>query len=389
VQRNHGCTLFFSGGTNTERIARIQDLVGLAHALYPPNLAESWDNVGLQAGDPAAPLDRVLVCLDPSEQAIEAARTIGAQAVLAHHPLIFQPLRQLTPATETGRILLRAAREGIAVLCAHTNLDRAPGGLNDWLAQRLGLPETVPLGGSDEDLVKLAVFVPAGYEDTVAEALFQGGAGKIGRYDRCSFRAEGTGTFRPAAGTDPFIGRPGVDERVREIRLETIVPRERLPRVIERMLKAHPYEEVAYDLFPLANRRPGIGLGRIGRLAAPTTLDVFAAEVKRALAVSHLRVVGNPAARVGKVALCGGSGASLLPEAVRQGADVLVTGDLKYHEARNAESQGICLIDAGHFATERIAIEGLAAALGRAAQERGLAIAFISMEGEQEPFRVL
>jgi dinuclear metal center YbgI/SA1388 family protein len=371
-----------------ERTARIQDLVGLVHALYPPALAEEWDNVGLQVGDPAAGLSRALVCLDPSEKALEAALAAGAQALVAHHPLILRPLRSLTPGDETGRVALRALREGVAVIAAHTNLDRAQGGLNDWLAARLGVLDARPLAAGGE-LLKLVVFVPAGYEGEVADALFAAGAGQVGRYGRCSFRTGGTGTFCPGPGTTPFLGQEGESASAAEVRLETVLPREAAGRVVEKMLKTHPYEEVAYDLIPLANRRSDVGLGRIGRLERPVALAEFAKRVKSVLGAPFLRLVGDPMRPVVKIAVCGGSGASLIAEAARQGADLLVTGDVKYHEARSAESQQVALIDAGHFATERLMVTGLAAALRREAARRGLPIEFTEMEGEADPFRVV
>ncbi|MEJ2200091.1 MAG: Nif3-like dinuclear metal center hexameric protein [Desulfuromonadaceae bacterium] len=371
-------------------MVRIQDLVGLIHALYPPALAEEWDNVGLQVGDPLAVVERLMVCLDATEQTLEAACVAGAQALVSHHPLIFRPLKSLVPGDETGRILFRAVREGMAVISVHTNLDRAADGLNDWLAQRLEVQDPQILAADQPgDLLKLVVFVPAGYENRVAEALYQGGAGRIGRYDRCSFRTDGTGSFRAGSGAQPFLGKAGVDESVREVRLETILPQELTRRVVERMLKAHPYEEVAYDLVPLANRRPGIGLGRIGRLPAPLPLAAFAEQVKAALAVPALRLVGDRSRRVAKVALCGGSGASLLREAARQGAHVLVTGDLKYHDARLAESLGLAVIDAGHFASERLMVGELAARLRTAAEIRNMSIQVIEAEGETDPFQVI
>jgi dinuclear metal center YbgI/SA1388 family protein len=372
-----------------ERVFRIQDLVGLLHGLYPPALAESWDNVGLQVGEPQAVVSRVLVCLDPSAGALTEALRAGAQAMLCHHPLIFTPLKSLVPVDEASRLVFQAVREGIAVLAAHTNLDRARDGLNDWLAERLGLEGAIPLQTGGDDLLKLVVYVPAGYEKRVADALFQAGAGHIGHYDCCSFRSEGTGTFRPGAGSDPFTGTIGEQSSVRELRLETILPRERLQRVVDRMIKAHPYEEVAYDLIPLANQRPEIGLGRIGRLAEATTLAAFAGLVKEALQVPAVRLVGAGDRRVHKVAVCGGSGASLLGEAVRQGADVLVTGDVKYHEARNAENRHLALVDAGHFATERLMVGKLAGVLRQMAAERGLEIEFLEYKGEEDPFSVI
>jgi hypothetical protein len=245
-----------------------------------------------------------------------------------------------------------------------------------------------PLAAGGE-LLKLVVFVPAGYESQVADALFASGAGEVGSYDRCSFRSSGTGTFRPGPGTTPFIGRAGETEAVRELRLETVLPREAAHRAVERMLKAHPYEEVAYDLIPLANRRSDVGLGRIGRLEQALPLGEFALQVKTALGANSLRLVGDAGRRVAKVALCGGSGSSLLAEAVRQGADVLVTGDVKYHEAKNAESQGIALIDGGHFATEQLMVAGLSAVLRREAEKKGHNVVFHEMKGESDPFRTI
>jgi len=371
------------------RTARIQDLLGLLHGAYPTALAEDWDNVGLQVGDPTAVVERVLICLDPSEPALLAAAAADAQVLLCHHPLLFRPLRTLTPKDETGRLVWRAVRDGIAIISAHTNLDRGRDGLNDWLASRLGVEQSLPLGAGESALLKLVVFVPTGYEEQVAQALFAAGAGQVGAYDHCSFRSRGTGSFRPGPGSDPFIGSAGQVERVAEIRLETVLTRALQSRVVERMLKAHPYEEVAYDLIPLANQRREVGLGRIGRLTVATELGLFASTVRDALGASHVRLVGDPGRAVSKVAVCGGSGASMLSEAIRQGADVLVTGDVKYHEAKQAQSQGIGLIDAGHFHSEQLMVAGLACRLRQAASERGLAIEFREMTGEQDPFHVI
>jgi dinuclear metal center YbgI/SA1388 family protein len=369
-----------------ECTVRVQDLLGLLNRLYPPALAESWDNVGLQAGDPAAPVRRVLVCLDVCEAALDRALQAGAQVIVSHHPAIFQPLKRISAADETGRLLMRAIREGVAIISAHTNLDCATNGLNDWLAAILGIEKTTPLKACGGTLFKLAVYVPRGYEERVASALFEAGAGTVGDYDRCSFRVNGTGTFRSGQDCRPFIGQPGSMEQVAEVRIETVLTPEVQARAIQRMLKVHPYEEVAYDLVPLANQRPDVGLGRIGYLAGSATLGSFARNVKLGLGVPHLRVVGDLEQQVAKVAVCGGSGASLLGEAVRQGADVLVTGDVKYHEALVARSGRVALIDAGHFGTEHIMVKHLAAALREAAAERRMTVEFEELGGEQDPF---
>ncbi len=367
---------------------RVQDLLGLIHTLYPPELAAEWDNVGLQVGDPTARVERILVALDPGAAAVEAARAAGAELLITHHPLLFKPLRRLTPEDPTGRVVWQAVRGGVAIISAHTNLDTAADGLNCWLAERLGLTAVEPLQPVAGQLLKLVVYVPAGHAEAVAEALFAGGAGQIGNYDQCSFRSAGLGTFRPGPGTQPFIGTAGRREEVEELRLETVVPRRRLSRVLERLTKAHPYEEIAYDLLPLANQLPGVGLGRIGRLSAPESLVDFAGRVRNALGCGPVRVVGALEGPVAKVALCGGSGASLIGEARRRGADVLLTGDVKYHEARQAEDLGLALIDAGHFATERLAAGELAARLGQVAAGRGWPLEITVFDGEQDPFTI-
>ena len=366
---------------------RIQDLVGLVHKLYAPELAEDWDNVGLQVGDPGRPLDRVMVALDPGLEAVEAARDAGAQALVTHHPLLFKPVKRLTPDDAVGKVLWAAVRDDVAIISAHTNLDCAVDGLNSWLAQKMGVEQAIPLQAVAGDYLKLVVFVPVGHEDAVADALFSAGGGQIGAYDQCSFRSSGEGTFRPGPGTQPYIGTVGQREKAEEVRLETIVSKRKLPRVLEKMQKVHPYEEVAYDLLPLQNQVPGAGLGRIGRLAQSVSLGEFAARVKESLGCDHLRLIGADQMPVRKVALCGGSGAFLLQTAHRQGADVLVTGDVKYHEARQAEELGIALIDAGHFATEQLMIEQVTQSLQAAARQLNWGVAFEAYTGEEDPFR--
>jgi len=372
----------------TSRPPRVQDLLGALHASYPADLAEEWDNVGLQVGDPNAVVNRVLIALDPSAAAISAARGRGAQLLVTHHPLLFKPLRRLTPEDPVGEAIWQAVQGGVAIISAHTNLDAAPGGLNCWLAEKLGLQTSEPLQRMTGRLLKLVVYVPAGHEEAVADALFAAGAGQIGAYDQCSFRSTGIGTFRPGPGTAPFIGTSGVREAVAEARLETIVPQRRLHKVLDRLRKAHPYEEVAYDLIPLANTLADTGLGRIGRLAGPLPLAALGDQVKTALGCQSVRLVGLLEQPVSKVAVCGGSGAGLIQEAKRSGADVLVTGDVKYHEARLAEDLGLSLIDAGHFATEILAVAGLAAAISQMAVANQWPLDVTTYEDERDPFAV-
>lgn len=366
--------------------ARIQDLIGLIHTDYPPSLAEDWDNVGLQVGDPAAPLERVLVALDVTAATLDEAESLGVQAIVAHHPLIFRPLKNITSLDPHSRLLMRAIVANIAVIAVHTNLDSGADGLNDWLAAKLGINEVLPLKGGNLPLFKLVVYVPVGHEKTVEDALFAAGAGTIGPYDHCSFASAGTGRFRAGALSVPFIGSPGEESTPAEIRLETIVSAERVSKVIDKLRKAHPYEEPAYDLLLLQNRRTDLGLGRLGRLPQPLPLRDYARQISAALGTNSLRLVGDPGRLVSKVACCGGSGASLLFEAQRQGADLLVTGDIKYHDARNALDLGLALVDAGHFATEEVMVTGLTEKLRTTAGARQLPLEFIASASGQDPF---
>lgn len=367
--------------------ARLADVIGLLNQFCPASLAEDWDNVGLQVGDPQAAIDKLLICLDAEEAAVDEALRCGAQLIISHHPLIFKPLKRLTPTDMNGRTLFRAIKNDIAVVSAHTNLDRVVGGLNDWLAEKLHLKDAKPLESMAGDhFYKLIVYVPMGHETAVMEALFSTGAGHIGSYDRCSFRTVGIGSFRGDQQSKPFIGDPGDFEETEEVRLETIVPRDQVNKTINRMIKAHPYEEVAYDLVALANRDIRNGLGRIGRLDKALSLAEFAEQVKSSLSATSLRFVGTADQRVAKVAVCGGSGMSTYADAVRQGADCLVTGDIRFHEAQRARAEGVALIDAGHFATEHLMISGLTEELQKRFEERHLDVDIVAMTTEQDPF---
>ncbi len=366
---------------------RLQDLIGLLNSHYPQDLAEGWDNVGLQVGDPKQHISKTMIALDPTPSTIQSAIAQQCQALITHHPLIFKPLKKISTDSETGQILFEAIRNNLAIISVHTNLDHAADGLNDWLASALQVKHTKPLlMPKPGDLIKLVVFVPPESAEMLSLALFNAGAGHIGRYDQCSFQHQGIGTFRAQEGCTPHIGTVGEQVKTAEIRLETIVPRAQINRVVAKMIKAHPYEEIAYDLIPLENQRCDIGLGRIGTIAKQKKLAEFANDCKQQLGCNGIRIVGNSDAPVRKIAVCGGSGAMLIGEAARQGADVLVTGDIKYHEAQTAQSFGISLIDAGHFATEQLMAKGLAEKLEQHAQQRAWPIQYIVAPEERDPF---
>lgn len=367
---------------------RCQTLIDLLEDIAPTGLAESWDNVGLLVGDPQAGIEGVLVALDLTQEVIEEAVNKQCNFVLLHHPPIFQPLKRLTSSNPEAKLILSAAKNGLNLYAAHTNLDKALGGVNDRLAQVLALNNTEILSAKvKEQHYKLVVFVPETHEKEVRQAIGDAGAGFIGNYSHCTFRAKGTGTFLPQSGADPFLGEVGQMEEVAEFRLETIVPEKILGKVLQAMLKAHPYEEVAYDLYPLAALgTPKGGLGRIGSLPEPLPPEDLIALVKEKLSISSVRVVPGTHELIRRVAVCGGSGGGLIKEAARKGAQAFITGDIDYHEGQLAESLGLMLVDAGHGATEKVVLPFLVEQLNNLLNEHNLAIPVILSAANTDPW---
>ena len=361
------------------------------HERYPPAQAASWDNPGLQVGAPEWPVARVLVTLDVTEAVLTEAAEVEGTFVVAHHPLLFRPLARLTPDTASGRLALAAARAGTAVAAAHTNLDvTADGaGTNDPVVAVLGLEEVAPLTTElrDGGRVKLVAFVPPEAVDGVLDAVSAAGAGRIGEYERCSFRVEGTGTFRPLPGSDPYSGEGiGQDAHERELRLEVELPRARAGAVVSALIASHPYDEVAYDLVPLLDGAR-TGFGRVGTLREPMPLVEVAALIRDRLPAPHLRYAGDPTRSVARVAVVGGAGDSLVPQAQASGADVYITGDLRHHVTLDALTQGLALIDAGHHATEVAAMPTFLARLEEAARARGLRAPVVASAVPTVPWR--
>jgi dinuclear metal center YbgI/SA1388 family protein len=369
--------------------AKVSDIVGIINKIAPPALAEHWDNVGLQVGDPAQEVERIMVALDPGPRAVDAALASSCQLLLTHHPLIFKPLKRISTNDETGRLIYRSISGGLSILSAHTNYDSAGNGVNDLLAAALGVTGCRPLRVVlREELLKLAVYVPEAYLEQIMKALLPF-SGLSEKYADCSFRVSGQGTFRPLAGAAPFIGTVGALERVEESRFEILVRKPELQRALKALSKAHPYEEPAFDIIPLLNEGHCEGLGRIGVLETPALLGDFVATVKERLGLTSLRIVGDPEQRIARVALCGGSGSSLLHDAAREGADLFVTGDIKYHEVREAQALGLALLDAGHFATERLMIRGLSSRLESECEKRRLEVEVLRCAEELDPFEVI
>ena len=365
---------------------KAQRIINIINQIAPPRLAESWDNVGLLVGDYAADVEKVLVALDVTDAVLAEAIQHGVQLIITHHPMIFKEIKTIRADQPTGRLILDTIRHGINIFAAHTNLDIANGGINDLLAERFGLTEVKPLSvTSKETLYKLIVYVPGGYEEDVRSAICDAGAGWIGNYSHCTFQTFGTGTYKPLEGTHPFIGHPGELEKVKEVRLETIIPASRLSKVVKAMFKVHPYEEVAYDLYPLANEGTELGIGRIGYFPETITYREAIARVKTALDLPYLHFAGDLERPIKKVALCSGTGASYIQKAAFQGADLYITGDVRFHDAQLAESLNLALIDAGHYWTEVIAVQYLYDVLSSARSNESMSFELMQSTIKTDP----
>ncbi len=335
---------------------KLKKITRTMERLAPLSFQESYDNSGLQLGDPEMEVNGILITLDVTEGVVEEAAELGYNLIISHHPVIFGGLKSITGRTAPERIVARCLREGIAIYSGHTNFDSIPEGVNKAMADRLGLGKLKILETRKGLLKKLVVFVPTAQSTQVREAMFEAGAGQIGAYDSCSFNVEGKGTFRGQEGTDPYVGRPGAKHTEPETRVETIVPAHLLNRVVQAMVSAHPYEEVAYDIYPLENSNPGVGMGMVGEFEVGMDEEVFLNFVKDRFGLSVIRHTALLGRQVKKVALCGGAGSFLIGKAIASNADVFVTGDLKYHQFFDAEGK-IVLMDIGHFESEQFTRE--------------------------------
>jgi dinuclear metal center YbgI/SA1388 family protein len=337
-------------------MARVCDLVTAMESIAPTRFAASWDNVGLLVGDANAPLSHVMLCIDGTPPVLAEARAAGCDALVAYHPIVFEAQKRFL----AGSPAYELARAGIAGYSPHTALDAAPGGTNDVLADALAMTDRAPLRPAESAReLKLVVFVPADHVVAVSEAVFAAGAGRIGRYASCSFRSVGTGTFFGEEGAAPVVGQAGRLEEVAEVRLETRVPAARVGDVTRALRQSHPYEEPAFDLVPLADP-PGsaLGFGRIGAVV-PGPASAHLEQVKAALGIARVLVAGDLGKEVRRAAVAAGSGGDLVGDAARQGADLLLTGELRHHDALAALRAGLVVFSVLHSVSERNALAGL------------------------------
>jgi len=365
------------------------EVIQLFESWSPKSFALDGDPVGLHIGQLNRTISNVLVTLDVTIEVVQEAIKNNCQLILVHHPPIYRPLKNIRTDTPAGKMIELCIKHDIAVYAAHTNLDVAPGGVNDLLAEALQLQDITVLEQTYfEPMMKLAVFVPTTDASRLREELARAGAGQIGQYDSCSFSAIGTGRFQPLEGANPAIGQMNQLEEVDEEKVEVVFAASEKTRVLKAMFEHHPYEEVAFDLWNLESKTNQQGIGRIGSLTEPISLDAFAQKVKVQLDVPFVRVVGTGYAEIRKVAVLGGDGNKYIQKAKRAGADVLVTGDLYFHVAQDAQTIGLSVVDPGHH-VESIMKAGVSNKMNRLCEQKKYNCTFIPSSISTEPFRHL
>lgn len=357
----------------------IQDLELVLDELAPFATAESWDNVGLLVGRRSAVAHKVLVALDLTEDVVQEAVTGGYQAIVAHHPLLFVPLRRVTDGDRAGIIVSQLIAADVSAFALHTNLDGAPGGLCDLVAGELGLAEVAPLVRTPARWKKFVGFVPVDSLPKVSAACFSAGAGAIGKYRECSFSVEGQGTFLPEEGAHPAIGAVGRRESAAEVRFETVVPEHLAPAVVRAYIAAHPYEEPAFDLYPVEDLLTRSGQGRVGLLRESASVESLAETMGELLGLSQVAFSGEGNRLVDRVAVVTGSDGGLIEEAAAQ-AELLITGDLRYHDAERAADLGLALVSAPHFELESWALRQWAGGLAEMLGARRVQVSYSSSE---------
>lgn len=340
----------------------VKDIVSVLESKAPPGLQESYDNSGLLTGRWDQEVTGILVCLDVIPEVLEEAANRGCNFIVSHHPPFFSGMKRFSGDSLQEEILIRAIRSDTILYACHTNLDSVADGVSGKLAAKLGLINQRILVPREDDLIKLVCFIPASHLQAVSQSIFAAGAGSIGNYDNCSFQMSGNGTFKAGKDSHPYAGSIGEVHYEPETRFETILPKHYLKQVVQAMLKSHPYEEVAYDLYPIINKNPALGLGIIGELARDSSEPEFLSVVKEVLGLPVIRHSRLQNRRVRKIALCGGSGIQFMNQAAISGADIYLTSDIKYHSWFDVPDD-LVLADIGHFESEQFAINVLADSL--------------------------
>lgn len=331
---------------------KLAEITGHLERLAPLNYQEDYDNSGLIVGQKSDEVTSALVALDCTEEVVDEAIRKGCNLIITHHPIVFKGLKKFNGTTYVERVVMKAIKNNIALYAIHTNLDHVSNGVSAKIASMLGLEATHILAPKAGLLKKLVCYCPQSHVEPLKAALFNAGAGEIGKYSECSFSSSGTGTFKAGVGADPFVGDMGVRHEESEYRIEVIYKVQDERSVVSAMKANHPYEEVAYDLLKLDNFFQEVGAGMVGTLPQPMSADDFLAHLKTAMQVEVIRYTRPPAKLISKVAVCGGSGSFLLKNAQSVGADAYVTADFKYHEFFDAENK-LMICDIGHYESEQ------------------------------------
>ncbi|WP_259071942.1 Nif3-like dinuclear metal center hexameric protein [Mucilaginibacter sp. X4EP1] len=331
---------------------KLSQLTSFLESIAPLAYQEDYDNAGLIVGRPDQEIQQALISLDCTEAVVDEAIATNCQVIISHHPIVFRGLKKFNSKTYVERVVEKAIRNNIALYAIHTNLDNIMTGVNARICETLCLKNCHILAPKHNLLKKLVTYVPIANADAVRAALFEAGTGNIGNYSETSFNAEGIGTFKGNEKTNPYVGEPGKLHRENEIRIETIYPAVAESKVLTALILAHPYEEVAYDLYNLTNQNQQVGSGMIGELEVANDEETFLRHVKdkmQAGVIRHTAFTGKP---IKRVAVCGGAGGFLLKQAIAAGADIFITADYKYHEFFDAEGK-IIIADIGHFESEQ------------------------------------
>ena len=335
---------------------KVKELVSELERFAPPSLQESYDNAGLNVGFPDAEITGVLICIDVVPEVVDEAMAKHCNMIVSHHPLIFPSIKRITGGNNVEKSIIKALQNNISIYCGHTNFDKAQNGVSMKMCEKLGLKNCTVLDSEGDTLRKIAVFVPKSHADEVRNAMFSAGAGTIGNYDECSFNVDGTGTFRADKSCNPFVGNIGERHHENEVKIEVICPSYLQSRVITAMLKVHPYEEPAYDIYKLENQWNYVGLGAIGELENEISEEELLEIVKQKFNVGNIRHSAPTGRKVRRIAVCGGSGASFIRTAIAAKADAYITADIKYHDWFLAEGK-ILLLDIGHYESEQFTKE--------------------------------
>lgn len=369
---------------DTKKTWIAKDIIGLMDHIAPPSLAMSGDVIGLQVGRASRKVRKVALALDASLASVALACETGADMLITHHAMLYRPAQKIDTDSWRGQAIQTALTHDLTVFSAHTNFDIAEGGVNDVLAELVGLEDIEILDVTGyESLLKLCVYVPVEHADSVRDALGQAGAGHIGLYSHCTFNTNGVGTFLPREGANPSIGKVGAIESVHEVKIETIVPESKVASIVAAMKVAHPYEKVAYDLYSLRNEGKSYGIGRVGNLAEPMTLRDFAKFVRDRLGITHIRYGGSDELQVSRVAVLGGAGSRWVSHALRKGAQVLLTSDCDHHTVSDAWVDGLAVMDATHSAIERPALYALQNRLEKLTNQE---VEFVVLNHNEDPF---